>query len=128
MPTVNNWEEWDDVEDKAQNEMIREKINHKVKNQNKKEQNEKTNLGEPTISPSPNFHRQTKTILMGRRHSIILYMEVIFRRNPEPSLFIYLLSCKKNHTLRDKGQIPSDAQPLTKSTGIWIIPSKTKQT
>ena len=43
MPTVNNWEEWDDVEDKAQNEMIREKINHKVKHQNKREQDEKPN-------------------------------------------------------------------------------------
>ena len=43
MPRIHNWEEWDDVEDKAQNEMIREKINHKVRNQNKKEQNEKPN-------------------------------------------------------------------------------------
>jgi len=43
MPTVQNREEWDDVEDKAQNEMIREKISHKTKNQNKKEQNEKFN-------------------------------------------------------------------------------------
>ena len=42
MPRIHNWEEWDDVEDKAQNEMIREKINHKVRNQNKKEQNEKS--------------------------------------------------------------------------------------
>ena len=42
MPTVHNWEDWDKVEDNTQNEMIRNKINHKIKHQNKKEQNEKS--------------------------------------------------------------------------------------
>ena len=52
MPRIHNWEEWDDVEDKAQNEMIREKIVHKIKSQNKKEQNEKPNQNkkQPNIS------------------------------------------------------------------------------
>ena len=31
MPTVHNWEDWDEVEDNTQNEMIRNKINHKIK-------------------------------------------------------------------------------------------------
>ena len=41
MPTVHNWEEWDEVEDNTQNEIIRQKRNKKIKSQNKKEQNEK---------------------------------------------------------------------------------------
>ena len=39
MPRIHNWEDWDDVEDKTQNEIIRQKRNKKVKN--KKEENEK---------------------------------------------------------------------------------------
>ena len=39
MPRIHNWEAWDDVEDKTQNEIIRQKRNKKVKN--KKEENEK---------------------------------------------------------------------------------------
>jgi hypothetical protein len=40
MPKIHNWEEWDEVEDNTQNEIIRQKINKKIKHQNKKEQNE----------------------------------------------------------------------------------------
>ena len=39
MPRIHNWEEWDEVEDNTQNEIIRQKRNKKVKN--KKEENEK---------------------------------------------------------------------------------------
>jgi|TARA_B110000263_G_C14929763_1_gene338681 hypothetical protein len=37
MPTVNNWEEWDDIEDKSQDEIVREKVTHKTKTHNKKD-------------------------------------------------------------------------------------------
>jgi len=37
MPTVNTWEDWDDLEDKSQEEIVRKKINHKSKVQNKKD-------------------------------------------------------------------------------------------
>ena len=37
MPTVNNWEEWDEIENKSQEEIVRKKINHKSKVQNKKD-------------------------------------------------------------------------------------------
>ena len=37
MPTVNNWEEWDEWEINSQDEIVREKINHKSKTQNKKD-------------------------------------------------------------------------------------------
>jgi hypothetical protein len=37
MPTVNKWEDWDELEDKSQEEIVREKINHKSKTQNKKD-------------------------------------------------------------------------------------------
>ena len=37
MPTVNKWEDWDDLEDKSQEEIVRKKINHKSKVQNKKD-------------------------------------------------------------------------------------------
>ena len=37
MPTVNNWEEWDEWEISSQDEIVREKINHKSKTQNKKD-------------------------------------------------------------------------------------------
>jgi len=42
MPTVNTWEDWDDLEDKSQEEIVRKKINHKPKVQNKKDR-EKVN-------------------------------------------------------------------------------------
>tara|TARA_B110001454_G_scaffold121434_1_gene113381 strand:+ start:121 stop:300 length:180 start_codon:yes stop_codon:yes gene_type:complete len=37
MPTVNTWEDWDELEDKSQEEIVRKKINHKSKVQNKKD-------------------------------------------------------------------------------------------
>ena len=37
MPTVNSWEEWDEWEINSQDEIVREKINHKSKPQNKKD-------------------------------------------------------------------------------------------
>ena len=37
MPTVNTWEDWDELEDKSQEEIVRKKINHKSKTHNKKE-------------------------------------------------------------------------------------------
>ena len=37
MPTVNSWEEWDEWEINSQDEIVREKINHKSKTQNKKD-------------------------------------------------------------------------------------------
>jgi hypothetical protein len=37
MPTIHNWEEWDDVEDRTNDELTREKLNHKPKTHNKKE-------------------------------------------------------------------------------------------
>tara|TARA_R100000030_G_scaffold22676_1_gene16323 strand:- start:3837 stop:4004 length:168 start_codon:yes stop_codon:yes gene_type:complete len=41
MPTVHNWEEWDEVEEKLQNEHVREKIN--VKNKTQKRRDKKQN-------------------------------------------------------------------------------------
>ena len=37
MPTVNNWKEWEELEIDSQDEIVREKINHKSKAQNKKD-------------------------------------------------------------------------------------------
>ena len=39
MSTVNNnnWEDWDDMEDKSQEEIVREKVTHKEKTHNKKD-------------------------------------------------------------------------------------------
>ena len=37
MPTVNNWDEWEEWEINSQDEIVREKINHKSKAQNKKD-------------------------------------------------------------------------------------------
>ncbi len=37
MPTINNWDEWDELEDETQDKIVREKINHKSKTHNKKE-------------------------------------------------------------------------------------------
>ena len=37
MPTIENWDEWDDLEDEAQDKIVREKINHKSKTHTKKE-------------------------------------------------------------------------------------------
>ena len=37
MPTVNNWKEWDEAEEEVQNKIVREKINHKSKSQNRKD-------------------------------------------------------------------------------------------
>ena len=37
MPTVNNWKEWDAAEEEVQNKIVREKINHKSKSQNRKD-------------------------------------------------------------------------------------------
>ena len=37
MPTVNDWEEWEEWETDSQDEIVREKINHKSKTQNKKD-------------------------------------------------------------------------------------------
>ena len=37
MPTVQDWEEWDELEDRMHEENVREKINHKSKTHNKKE-------------------------------------------------------------------------------------------
>ena len=37
MPTIHNWEEWDDVEDRTNDELTREKLNQKPKTHNKKE-------------------------------------------------------------------------------------------
>ena len=37
MPTINNWEYWDDVEDKSQEEIVSEKITHKEKTHNKED-------------------------------------------------------------------------------------------
>ena len=39
MPTVNNWEEWDEWEMESQDEIVREKINQKSKTHTKKEWN-----------------------------------------------------------------------------------------
>ena len=43
MPTVQNWEEWDEVEEQFQDEQVREKINfkNKTKKRRDKKQNEK---------------------------------------------------------------------------------------
>ena len=37
MPTVQDWEEWDELEDKIHEDSVREKINHKSKTHNKEE-------------------------------------------------------------------------------------------
>ena len=37
MPKVHNWEDWDEIEDKNQDEQVRDKINHKTKTHTKKE-------------------------------------------------------------------------------------------
>ena len=37
MPIIENWDEWDDLEDETQDKIVREKINHKSKTHNKKE-------------------------------------------------------------------------------------------
>jgi len=37
VPKVNNWEDWDELEDKIHEDTVREKINHKSKTHNKKE-------------------------------------------------------------------------------------------
>ena len=37
MPTINNWDEWDELEDETQDKIVREKINHKSKTHTKKE-------------------------------------------------------------------------------------------
>ena len=37
MPTIHNWEEWDDIEEQTNSELSREKINHKPKTHDKKE-------------------------------------------------------------------------------------------
>ena len=37
MPTVQDWEEWDELEDRIHEENVREKINHKSKTHNKEE-------------------------------------------------------------------------------------------
>ena len=36
MPTVHNWEQWDEVEEKVQNEQARQKTNIKNKSKQKK--------------------------------------------------------------------------------------------
>ena len=37
MPKVHNCEDWDEIEDKNQDEQVRDKINHKTKTHTKKE-------------------------------------------------------------------------------------------
>ena len=37
MPKVDNWEEWDELEDRVHEQNIRDKINHKTKTHTKKE-------------------------------------------------------------------------------------------
>jgi|TARA_B100001063_G_C16756172_1_gene553268 hypothetical protein len=37
MPTIHNWEEWDDIEEQTNDELSREKINQKPKTHDKKE-------------------------------------------------------------------------------------------
>jgi|TARA_Y100000310_G_scaffold158112_1_gene157550 hypothetical protein len=37
MPKVDNWEEWDELEDKVHEQNVREKVSHKTKTHNKKE-------------------------------------------------------------------------------------------
>ena len=37
MPKVDNWEEWDEFEDRVHEQNVRDKINHKTKTHTKKE-------------------------------------------------------------------------------------------
>jgi hypothetical protein len=37
MPTINNWEEWDELEDETQDEFNRKRLNNKSKTHTKKE-------------------------------------------------------------------------------------------
>ena len=37
MPKVDNWEEWDELEDRVHEQNVRDKINHKTKTHTKKE-------------------------------------------------------------------------------------------
>ena len=37
MPKVDNWEEWDELEDRVHEQNVRDKINHKPKTHTKKE-------------------------------------------------------------------------------------------
>ena len=37
MPKVDNWEDWDDLDDQIHEKNIRDKINHKTKTHTKKE-------------------------------------------------------------------------------------------
>ena len=37
MPKVSKWEDWDDLEDRIHERIVREKINHKSKTHTKKE-------------------------------------------------------------------------------------------
>ena len=42
MPTVHNWEQWDEVEEKLQNEQAQHKTFVKTKTKSKRKQNEKS--------------------------------------------------------------------------------------
>jgi hypothetical protein len=37
MPKVDNWEEWDELEDRVHEQNVRDKMNHKTKTHTKKE-------------------------------------------------------------------------------------------
>ena len=37
MPKVDNWDEWDELEDRVHEQNVRDKINHKTKTHTKKE-------------------------------------------------------------------------------------------
>ena len=37
MPKVQDWEDWDELEERTNEEIVRKKINHKSKTHNKKE-------------------------------------------------------------------------------------------
>ena len=37
MPKVDNWEDWDELEDKIHEKNVRDKVNHKTKTHTKKE-------------------------------------------------------------------------------------------
>jgi|TARA_B100000073_G_scaffold284757_1_gene246114 hypothetical protein len=52
MPTVHNWEEWDEVEEKTNEKLIREKItkNRKKKENKKNEESFKTQNNIKSIS------------------------------------------------------------------------------
>ena len=41
MPKVNNWEEWDDIEEQYADKEIRSKIKHKLQKESKVKQNVK---------------------------------------------------------------------------------------